>query len=119
MRARALRPGLRQCDTLAALAVSVCPERLFSSAGSLSSGTKRKVVTTSFESWLDIYFQERDTIFKCKEPGVSHPAHQEYWHDEFLYGNEMKYNFIQNGGGGVFILTVCIFSILSIFIICG
>ena len=42
----ALRPGLRQCNTLAALALSISPERLFSSARSLSSGIQvhRKVV---------------------------------------------------------------------------
>ena len=42
---------------------------------------------------------KRHKISAKKEPGVSHPAHDEYWHDEFFYGNLMKYNFIQKGGG--------------------
>ena len=90
------------CDTLAALAVSGSPERLFSSAGSLSSGTK-KSFTTSFESWLSTF--RKETQNKCKErtwPGVSHPAHDEYWHDEFFL---WKFNEIQlfSEGGGEFL----------------
>ena len=46
---------------------------------------------------------KRHKISAKKEPGVSHPALDEYWHDEFFYGNLMKYNFIQKGGEFLFL----------------
>ena len=80
------------CDTLAALAVSGSPERLFSSAGFfiIRSGTIQRKVLQHLLNLSYLLLGKRHKISAKKEPGVSHPAHDEYWHDEFFYGNLMK-----------------------------
>ena len=77
----------------------------------------KKSFTTSFESWLSTF--RKETQNKCKERTWS-VASCSWWILAwwiFLW----KFNEIQlySEGGGVFILTVYILSILSIFIICG